>query len=207
MSQISVATAQSRVIQPVAAVSGATSAAGLIKIQTASAHGLLSNDLIQLSGVTGTVEANGQWTVTKVDSTHFTLNNSTFLNAYSAGGEVVHIGFVAGSALVDNTIFTTIPAFSLNTRLESLSPGSNCRIEWVDSLDSAFVSEQPLALVQFGPGDAPDDGAYLQLPTFKRADVPDSTRSFGVPGGHVRIKCLISGGAFSSAQISAWITF
>jgi hypothetical protein len=205
MSQISVCSAASRIIQPPATISGAVSASGLIKIQTALPHGLNSGDIVQSEGTTGTVEANGQWVISKVDSTHFTLNNSTFANVYVSGGSVFHLGFVAGSALVDNTVFAVVPDFSLNTRLESLSPGSNCRVEWTDATDAAFVTEQPLAVVQ--SSGTPNDSDYVEFPSFKQGDVPDASRSFAMSGGNVRLKAFISGGAFSSAAISAWITY
>jgi len=78
-------------------VAGATSASGLIKIQTTSAHGLITGDVVTIAGVTGTTEANGTWAITVVDTTHFTLNNSVFTNAYVSGGTVTFDGAVWSS--------------------------------------------------------------------------------------------------------------
>src|SRR5208337_5328336 len=40
------------------------------------------------AGVTGTLEANGNWTITVIDDLNFTLNGSQFVNAYTGGGYV-----------------------------------------------------------------------------------------------------------------------
>jgi hypothetical protein len=78
-----------RVVVP--GVVNATSSAGLIEITTAAAHGLITNDQVQIYGVLGTVEANGAWLVTFVDGTNFTLQGSAFVNAYISGGQVSRI--------------------------------------------------------------------------------------------------------------------
>ena len=63
-------------------------ATGLIKIETNAVHGLSTNDYVTISGVTGTVEANGTWKITYVSTTEFTLNNSVFVTSYISGGIV-----------------------------------------------------------------------------------------------------------------------
>jgi hypothetical protein len=73
---------------PSVAVTGAVSSGGLIKI-TATAHGKTTGDRVFIASVGGTVEANGTWLVTVIDADNFTLDGSTFVNAYTAGGTVV----------------------------------------------------------------------------------------------------------------------
>lgn len=68
-----------------ASISGIVSSSGLIEI-TATAHGYSTGDVITISGIVGTVEANSGWQITVVDTNHFTLNNSVFVNAYISGG-------------------------------------------------------------------------------------------------------------------------
>lgn len=76
-------------------VSGATKAitgaanngAGLIRI-TAVAHGYNTGDQVGIDGVTGTTEANGSWTITKISVDTFDLVGSAFVNAYVANGVV-----------------------------------------------------------------------------------------------------------------------
>jgi hypothetical protein len=70
------------------AVAGATNNAGEIQIETSAAHGRSTGDFIFISGVGGTVEANGGWLITVIDATNFTLDGSTFANAYTSGGTV-----------------------------------------------------------------------------------------------------------------------
>jgi hypothetical protein len=80
----------SQTLTPVAstAVTGAANnGAGLIRI-TSVAHGLVTGDYINIQGVTGTTEANGNWDITVIGPDTFDLVGSTFTNAYVSGGTV-----------------------------------------------------------------------------------------------------------------------
>jgi hypothetical protein len=70
------------------AITGAASnGSGLIRLTVASTATLTTGEIISVSGVVGTVEANGEhWVVTVVDSTHVDLQGSTFVSAYVSGG-------------------------------------------------------------------------------------------------------------------------
>lgn len=59
--------------------------AGLIRL-TITGHGWKSEDRIDVSGVTGTTEANGESAVTVIDANTVDLQNSVFANAYVSGG-------------------------------------------------------------------------------------------------------------------------
>lgn len=61
---------------------------GLVRITTSSAHGLTTDDCINITGVVGTTEANGDWAVTVVDATNIDLQGSTFASAYTSGGTI-----------------------------------------------------------------------------------------------------------------------
>lgn len=69
------------------AITGATNATP-IHITTVSAHGLSTSNFAEISGVLGNTAANGQWVITVVDTTHFTLNGSVGNGAYTGGGTV-----------------------------------------------------------------------------------------------------------------------
>ena len=70
-------------------ISGAVNnGAGEIRITTSTAHKLKTDDPVRIASVTGTTEANGDWTVTKISSTELDLQGSTFANAYVAGGNL-----------------------------------------------------------------------------------------------------------------------
>jgi hypothetical protein len=74
-------------------VSGAAdNGVGLVRITTSLAHYFYTGDVVTISGVTGTTEANGTWTVTVYDSTHFDLVGSTFAHVYSANGTTACLG-------------------------------------------------------------------------------------------------------------------
>ncbi len=47
---------------------------------------ILGQNTIEVYGVTGTTEANGNWKFTVIDATHIDLVGSTFTNAYVSGG-------------------------------------------------------------------------------------------------------------------------
>lgn len=69
-----------------AAITGAANnGSGLIRV-TATAHGFSTNDVIVVSSVTGTTEANGAWLVTVIDANTLDLIGSAFTNAYVSGG-------------------------------------------------------------------------------------------------------------------------
>ena len=59
-----------------------------ISIGTNVAHGLVTGNAVSISGILGCTAANGTWTVTVTDSTHFTLNGSSGNGAYISGGLV-----------------------------------------------------------------------------------------------------------------------
>ena len=63
----------------------ANNGSGAIRITCAN-HGLQTGDRITITGVSGTTEANATWTITKISSSTFDLQSSTFTNAYTSGG-------------------------------------------------------------------------------------------------------------------------
>ncbi len=69
------------------AVADATNASPIV-IETAAPHGLLAGARVVISGVGGNLAANGTWTITVLDGTHFSLNGSAGSGAYTAGGSV-----------------------------------------------------------------------------------------------------------------------
>ncbi len=71
-------------------VTGAASNGGLIEITTTAKHGRKTGEKVVIKGIVGTTEANNQvWTITVTGLQTFTLNGSTFVNAYSSGGSVI----------------------------------------------------------------------------------------------------------------------
>ncbi len=86
----------------------ANNGAGLIRLTVASSAGISTGNQAIVKGITGTVEANGQWPVTVIDATHIDLQNSAFVNAYTAGGTV------DGSIGCAVTLNADLPIFQAN---------------------------------------------------------------------------------------------
>lgn len=70
-----------------APISGATNAAPIV-VHTGVSHGLSSGNVVSIEGVLGNTAANGVWTITVVDATHFSLNGSSGNGAYTGGGQL-----------------------------------------------------------------------------------------------------------------------
>lgn len=66
----------------------ANNGAGLIGIAVASTATLTTGQIKAISSVGGTTEANGNWTITVIDGTHFDLQGSAFVHNYTSGGVV-----------------------------------------------------------------------------------------------------------------------
>lgn len=100
-------------------VSGAATSAGLINL-TATAHGLVVPTapalplMVEVTAVTGTVEANGFWFATVPDANHITLAASVFTNAYVSGGVLKAVSFSAGLVAA----LTTVQLLNLASKLD-----------------------------------------------------------------------------------------
>jgi|GEM_PF-1826052 len=64
----------------------ANNGAGLVRLTAGAAHGLVSGDLVNVTGVNGVANANGRFTATVVDATRIDLQGSTFSGSWSGGG-------------------------------------------------------------------------------------------------------------------------
>lgn len=79
--------------QKINSIVGSGSGPTLIKVQTDGVHNLANGDKIIIAGaiISGTGlphEANGYWPVTVTSTTEFTLDGSTYSNAYGGNGTV-----------------------------------------------------------------------------------------------------------------------
>lgn len=61
---------------------------GLIQITTSLTNDFVTGEVVSIANVEGTTEANGTWMITVIDGTNFTLDLSSFSNAYTGGGIV-----------------------------------------------------------------------------------------------------------------------
>jgi hypothetical protein len=81
----------------------ANNGSGLIRI-TSNAHGFVNGQPVDITGVTGTTEANGKWFVTGVAANTFDLLGSTFTNAYVSGGNAASMPNSQATAEVVSTL-------------------------------------------------------------------------------------------------------
>lgn len=78
---------------PLPITGAADNGAGLIRLELAGGlsnadFDIVGQNFIVVQGVVGTVEANGNWAFTVIDSTHIDLVGSAFANAYVSGGAI-----------------------------------------------------------------------------------------------------------------------
>ena len=77
-------------------VSGAVSGTGgVVRLTVNNTAQTSNNDTVIVTGITGTIEANGTWQMTLIDSTHIELQGSVFVNAYISGGSAVDLTLAA----------------------------------------------------------------------------------------------------------------
>lgn len=65
----------------------AAGTAGVVRLAVIGTSQMITGDIVIVSGVTGTTEANGTWTVTVIDATHIEIP-VTFVHAFTSGGTV-----------------------------------------------------------------------------------------------------------------------
>ena len=71
-------------IQATAVITNATdNGGGLIRIENVG-HGFVTSDTIFIANILGTTEANGAWTITRIDADNYDLQGSAFSNAFVA---------------------------------------------------------------------------------------------------------------------------
>lgn len=66
----------------------ANNGSGLIRLAVLSTQQFATGDTAIVTGVNGTIESRGSWTITVIDSTHIDLTGSTFTNAFSSSGNI-----------------------------------------------------------------------------------------------------------------------
>lgn len=116
-------------------ISGAANnGVGLIRLTVASTATLTTGDVRTVSGVGGTTEANGTWTLTVIDATHVDLQGSAFVNAYTSGGVIA--GFLDQLPFsLDSVSTASIPGVAVVTDGHAVAFFSGPNIEAV--LESA----------------------------------------------------------------------
>lgn len=172
-----------------------------IAVTTSAAHGLESNDIIAISGAVGNTAVNGQFTVTVVDATHFTLNGSSGNGAWTSGGTVAHIGFSLPSFTTDNTVFPQNSDFTVKTRIATLSANTGVTFHYNDSSDGGATFRPGPFYSRFGALGLTNDA----LMSWKREDWPQA--KFGNPGDRLRLNAYLEGAYGVAATVGSSVTF
>ena len=115
------------------ALTNATNASP-IEITTSTSHGYSTGESVNISGVPGNNAANGDWQVTVVDSTRFTLDGS------SGNGDFVNTGtgYWAGRIATITNIARTSPVEITTAAAHGLATGDQVLVREVTGLE-AFV--------------------------------------------------------------------
>ena len=64
---------------------------GVVRLTVNSTAQANTNDVVNVSGVTGTTEANGGYPIKVIDASHIELEGTVFKNAYAGGGTAVDV--------------------------------------------------------------------------------------------------------------------
>lgn len=68
----------------------ANNGSGLIRLTVATTNGLITNQKVTVREVEGATSANGNWTITVVNTTQIDLQSSSFSGSYTSGGYVIN---------------------------------------------------------------------------------------------------------------------
>ena len=68
----------------------ANNGSGLIRLTVATTNGLITNQQVTVREVEGATSANGNWTITVVNTTQIDLQSSSFSGSYTSGGYVIN---------------------------------------------------------------------------------------------------------------------
>lgn len=90
----------------------ASNGSGLVRLTVSSTAGWATGDYKTISGVVGTIEANGTWPITVIDATHIDLEGSVFTNTYVSGG-IVAGSIDAGEVSFDSFSTSTVAKLSI----------------------------------------------------------------------------------------------
>lgn len=153
------------------AISGAAdNGSGLIRLTVTSTSGFTTGDVRRVSGVSGTVEANGTWTITVIDGTTLDLQGSAFVNTYSAATT----GTVTGdfSSWTDLGSATARRAGALQYGVQG--PGSSVVSGRVYRYEFGAGSNQIGPCVYRGMGGLENASHFFHGPVF--CDIPAGTQ-------------------------------
>src|SRR5690348_3284911 len=123
-------------------VSDATNASPIV-VTTTAAHLMATGDRVRVSGVTGNTAANGDFTITVLTSTTFSLDGSTGNGAYVSGGTAVDRSLTPQFQLPGDG--DNLDAASVNGALEDLADRTQFLNAAVQDVGDALAAQASLA--------------------------------------------------------------
>lgn len=100
-------------------ISCSSGAGGLVLVGTSGAHLFSTYDYVQVTGVTGTTEANTATEIQVISSTSFLLTGVSFVNAYSSGGTAKDLSLTPYFQVPDDGEYAT--ADSIEASIEAIA--------------------------------------------------------------------------------------
>jgi ubiquitin-activating enzyme E1-like protein len=132
-----------------ATVTGATNASPIV-IQTSAPNNFNTGDTVVVANVNGNTAANGQYVITVVDTTHFSLNGSSGSGTYTSGGTADDISL--GPAFQIPSDGDTRNASSVNVALEALANRSQLLATLLRSVGFTVTTFTVSGTYTTGPG-------------------------------------------------------
>ncbi|MFE2879318.1 hypothetical protein ACFXG6_25445 [Streptomyces roseus] len=147
-----------------------------IEVTTSTSHGLLSGDVVVITGVAGNTAANNsaahpEWFVTVTGPTAFTLDGSSGNGAYTGGGQAVHpvtVNFVQGG-MRRNMDFQSLSA----VRQPAEISGVGYPAPPDGSGDHRFVLRENVRRFMFHDLTGSSRGAQVDAAMLRRRDTPE----------------------------------
>lgn len=124
----------------------ANNGAGKVRLTLTPATTLPTGSTITVSGVTGTVEANGTHIVTYVDDTHVDLSSVNFVNAYTAGG-------IAVTSLLSVTTLTPLD-FNIVPQATTAGDGNFANLVTVTAINEGVAGASAIGSFEITGGRA-----------------------------------------------------
>lgn len=124
----------------VATIADATNTTPIV-IATTAPHGFDTHDRVRVAGVLGNTAANGDFVITKVDATHFSLNGSAGNGAYTGGPGTATDRSLTPQYQIPSDGDGPIKAADVNPAFEALGDRTQFLEEEIDANEDSIAAE------------------------------------------------------------------
>lgn len=197
-------------------ITNATNATPIV-VTTGGNHHLYNNQQINISGVTGNTAANGDWTITWLTATTFSLNGSVGNGAYVAGGTVngvisqMRAGDYSIRVVAANSQTLGYSNPTEATAPVTLTAGQEIQITFnsamVDDQDSYHIYATPFKDASTTTILAAYNGPWYLVRTVTATELIDSTHTTGRESGTTLYFSYTDGEIQTSTRILSFNNF